>query len=54
LEGALLSDIASHFVRVYAALWAAPIEMIRTNGERIISEHMSHDMNYVSVHKVNI
>ena len=52
IDGPLLFDLAVHFIRVYASLWSSPSVMIRTNAERVIKDHMSHDMSYVSVHKV--
>ena len=52
LDGPLLSNLASHFIRVYASLWSSPHPLIRVNGEAIIKNHMSNDLNYVAVHKV--
>lgn len=51
LSGTLLMDIASHFVRVYAAIWAAPLPIIRQSAEAVIAENLGRSLNYSSVHK---
>ena len=51
LEGPLLRSLASHFIRVYAALWASPVSLITNAGEMIIKNYLNNDLNYSSVHK---
>ena len=51
LEGSLLRDLASHFIRVYAAMWTLPIPQITTTAEMIIQTYLSNDLNYTSLHK---
>lgn len=51
IDGSLLSDLAAHFIRVYASLWSSPSSIIRTHGANIIKNHMDNSLKYVSVHK---
>ena len=52
IDGSLLSDLAEHFIRVYASLWSSPSPIIRTHGENVINNHLGGNLKYVSVHKV--